>query len=86
MGEVWLGASDKAEEGSWVNADGSLFERSLFLEGEPDDYAETEDCLILTKKLISVGESGDTFIERYGLADVHCDTKALASVCEYPAS
>ena len=83
--EVWLGASDIAEEGLWVNLDGTPFNRDLFMEGEPDNYANSENCLILTKKLIEVGSDKNEkeYISKYGIADTHCTTNAKASICEF---
>ena len=41
---VWLGGSDSAEENKWVWTDGTKFEYTNWVPGEPNDGGN-EDCL-----------------------------------------
>ena len=42
---LFLGASDAGEEGTWVWIDGSPWEFTFWMSGQPNDYGGSEDYL-----------------------------------------
>ena len=54
---VWIGLNDIAEEGTFVWTDGSPNTYAKFTDGEPDNYLNSEDCVVISK--ISSGDYGD---------------------------
>merc|ERR1711962_334586 len=43
---IWIGGNDKDEEGTWKWADGSPFELTFWSFGQPNNFANNEDCMI----------------------------------------
>jgi hypothetical protein len=41
---IWFGANDLRREGAWNWADGSKLNYRFFEAGEPNNYANREDC------------------------------------------
>ena len=75
---IWLGASDLVQPGSWINVDGTSFDESFFLKGQPDNAGNTEHCTALVQI-----EDTKTGRVSYGVADLHCTVQARGSICEY---
>ena len=60
---LFLGASDAEEEGNWVWVDGSPWEYTFWMDGQPNNYGGTEDYLATYSKgrWVDVEASGDDF-------------------------
>ena len=71
---VWIGLSDRANEGTWVWVNG---ERArvpaavLWIVDQPDDFRNNEDC----------GEVIADNVRAYGTNDVHCSRPQIG-LCE----
>uniref|UniRef100_A0A3P9N3W2 Galactose-specific lectin nattectin-like n=1 Tax=Poecilia reticulata TaxID=8081 RepID=A0A3P9N3W2_POERE len=42
---TWVGGHDAITEGQWMWSDGSKFDYSSFALGQPDNFAQSENCL-----------------------------------------
>ncbi len=60
---AFLGASDDAEEGTWVWVDGTPWEFTWWMDGQPNNYGGVEDYLATYKKgrWVDVEASGEDF-------------------------
>ena len=60
---MYLGATDRETEGQWRWVDGSPWEFTFWMDGQPNDYGGTEDFLATYGKgrWVDVDGSGDDF-------------------------
>lgn len=60
---LYLGATDKDDEGNWQWVDGSAWEFTHWMKGQPNDYTGTEDYLATYDdgEWVDVDGSGDGF-------------------------
>lgn len=60
---MYLGASDAAKEGTWVWVDGSAWQFTNWLDGQPNDYTGAENYLATYDdgEWVDVDGSGDDF-------------------------
>ncbi|MEO8183197.1 MAG: C-type lectin domain-containing protein [Deltaproteobacteria bacterium] len=73
-GRVWIGASDRAEEGTFRWAGGALLEYTRWADGQPNNLQGGEDCAEL-----------EGFDDQWN--DVPCaDAIARQAYCEWPLS
>ncbi|KAI4879715.1 hypothetical protein NFI96_013869, partial [Prochilodus magdalenae] len=78
---TWLGGTDAAREGVWVYKDGSAFNYINWSSGQPDNYGNMEDCLmmnfpeyvtVIQLKLVSekdlmASDSSQLFLQQVGV-------------------
>jgi len=71
--QLWIGASDEAEEGHWVWTDGTEITFSYWSEGEPNNYDDAEDAAVM-RTILGFSQPGWN--------DLTADTN-LAFICEW---
>ena len=79
---IWIGATDQAEEGNWKWTDCSMWNFTNWVKWQPDDFkgedGNGEDCVVLH------GNKSEFSNGLTGWSDLPCNLRELHFVCSKP--